>query len=341
MSTEPARRRYLVSIVLLVAAILQVQGCYYVQAVRGHQDLMSRRVPVDEVIADQESPERLKAKLALVDEARDFAVTDLKLPDNDSYRSYADLERDYVVWNVFATPEFSLSPKTWCYPVAGCVAYRGYFDEEDARRLGSRLDDDGYDVVVGGVAAYSTLGRFDDPVLNTMVRWSDVDLVATMFHELAHQKIYIKGDTAFNESFATAVADIGVELWLHQTGELDRLRVYEQHRMLRVAVQGAVAETRDELQRLYETEMDEDDMRMRKREILDALSAEAQRLIDEDGRNVRNWMAAPLNNARLASFSLYEGMVDLFKTVYEDCARDIECFYARSSEIGQLGRRRD
>ena len=339
--TDFARRRNLICSLLLAIAVLQMQGCYYVQAVRGHQDLMSRRVPVDEVIADQESPDRLKAKLALVDEARDFAVTDLMLPDNDSYRSYADLERDYVVWNVFATPEFSLSPKTWCYPVAGCVAYRGYFDEGDAEKLGNKLDEDGYDVVVGGVSAYSTLGRFDDPVLNTMVRWSDVDLVATMFHELAHQKIYIKGDTAFNESFATAVADIGVDRWLHKTGELDRLQVYEQHRRLRVAVQGAVADTRDELQRLYSTEMDEETMRSRKREILDALSAEAQRLIDEDGRNVRNWMAAPLNNARLTSFSLYEGMVDVFKTVYEDCARDIECFYARSSEIGQLGAGRD
>ena len=208
-----------------VVLLFQSGGCYYMQAISGHSDLMSRRQPVDEVIADEAVPEEIRVKLALVQEARDFAVTELLLPDNDSYRSYADLERDYVVWNVFAAPEFSLEPVTWCFPVAGCVAYRGYFDEEDARAKAEQMREDGFDVATGGIPAYSTLGRFDDPVLNTMMRWRDTDLVATIFHELAHQVLYVKDDTAFNESFATAVEEFADlpqlrgEAFLHPVGE--------------------------------------------------------------------------------------------------------------------------
>jgi predicted aminopeptidase len=186
----------------------------HMQAIRGQIEVMHARQPIPEVIADEESPDELRKRLATVQEARDFAVEELLLADNKSYRSYADLGRDYVVWNVFAAPEFSLEPKTWCYPVAGCVAYRGYFAEEAARKKAQTLSDDGFDVAVGGVSAYSTLGRFSDPVLNTMMRWPDTQLIATIFHELAHQKLYVKGDTEFNESFATAVADIGIKRWL-------------------------------------------------------------------------------------------------------------------------------
>jgi predicted aminopeptidase len=322
------------AVLVLLAGLME--GCYYMQAIRGHSDLMSRRRPVDEVIEDDRSPEELRDKLELVSDAREFASNELLLPDNDSYRTYSDLERDYVVWNVFAAPEFSLQPKTWCYPVAGCVAYRGYFSEDAARKLGSGLAEDGYDVAVGGVAAYSTLGRFDDPVLNTMMRWSDVDLVSTIFHELAHQKLYIKDDSAFNESFATAVADIGIERWLNLTGELDRLQVYRQHQALRVDVQQRVRQARSELEALYNSSLDDEEMRSRKREILDRLSAGAQTLIDADGRGVRNWLSPPLSNARLVSMNLYEGKVDAFKAIYEECARSLECFYSRAEQLGNL-----
>jgi predicted aminopeptidase len=329
-------RRSVVAAAVLVLLAGLMEGCYYMQAIRGHSDLMSRRRPVDEVIEDDRSPEELRDKLELVSDAREFASNELLLPDNDSYRTYSDLERDYVVWNVFAAPEFSLQPKTWCYPVAGCVAYRGYFSEDAARKLGSGLAEDGYDVAVGGVAAYSTLGRFDDPVLNTMMRWSDVDLVSTIFHELAHQKLYIKDDSAFNESFATAVADIGIERWLNLTGELDRLQVYRQHQALRVDVQQRVRQARSELEALYNSSLDDEEMRSRKREILDRLSAGAQTLIDADGRGVRNWLSPPLSNARLVSMNLYEGKVDAFKAIYEECARSLECFYSRAEQLGNL-----
>jgi len=184
------------------------------QAARGQLDVMSKREPIDKLIEAPDTPEELAARLRLVSEARQFAIDELLLPDNDSYRSYADLGRDYVVWNVFAAPEFSLDPKTWCFPIAGCVAYRGYFSEDAARRKADQLAEDGLDVAVGGVPAYSTLGRFDDPVLNTMMHWEDADLVATIFHELAHQVLYVKNDSAFNESFATTVEEIGIERWL-------------------------------------------------------------------------------------------------------------------------------
>jgi predicted aminopeptidase len=327
-------RRTLLCVFLLL--IFQIEGCYYMQAIRGHNDLMNRRRPVAEVIDDAESPEQLRKKLALVRQARDFAVAELLLPENDSYRSYADLERDYVVWNVFAAPEFSLEPKTWCYPVAGCVAYRGYFSKEAAEKLAAKLTDQGFDVAVGGVAAYSTLGRFADPILNTMMRWSDVDLVSTMFHELAHQKLYIKGDSAFNESFATAVANIGIERWLNETGELDRLRVYQERKVLQRSMLELVNETRGKLAALYAGDLDEESMRSRKRELLDQLSNDAQAVIDEDGSEVRNWLAAPLNNAQLVSSNLYEGRVAAFKAILKDCDEDIGCFYERTTAISEL-----
>ncbi|MDH5345149.1 MAG: aminopeptidase [Gammaproteobacteria bacterium] len=328
--------------VLLIAAALGSEGCYYVQAVRGHSELMSRRRPVAAVIADADAPESLRAKLALAQEARDYAVDVLLLPDNDSYRSYADIDRDYVVWNVFAAPELSLEPKTWCFPVAGCVAYRGYFSEDSAREFAGRLQDSGYDVAVGGVAAYSTLGRFDDPLLNTMMQWSDVDLVATMFHELAHQKLYVKGDSAFNESFATVVADIGIAAWLGHTGEPERLTAYENYRELRRSMLALVGSARDELATLYGGLSDRVDdsererLRKRKREILDGLSADAERLVAASGANVRNWLAAPLNNANLVSVGLYEGRVAAFRAMYDACGGALDCFYARALEVGEL-----
>jgi len=207
---------------LLLFLCVPLTGCYYMQAASGQWEVMRKRQPIAEVIKDSETSPELAARLRLLDEARDFSIEILGLPDNKSYRSYADLERDYVVWNVFAAPEFSLTPKQWCFPVAGCVSYRGYFSKEDALRDSKRLSDDGFDVAVGGVAAYSTLGKFNDPILSTMMRWDDIDLIAVLFHELAHQVVYVKDDSAFNESFATAVEEIGVKLWLETRGEEEK-----------------------------------------------------------------------------------------------------------------------
>ena len=246
---------FLVSAALTATMLLG--GCYYMQAVNGQLELMRKREPIPEVLANSTLPDDVRDKLELVMEARQFSVEALGLPDNGSYRSYADLERDFVVWNVFAAPEFSLEPETWCFPVVGCVAYRGYFSEDDARRLAEKLAASGYDVYVGGVPAYSTLGRFDDPVLNTMMRWSDVDLISTVFHELAHQRLFVKGDTAFNESFATAVAEAGLERWLAERDETDTLKRYYQRDQFRRELRVLADAAREDLAALYASGVDE------------------------------------------------------------------------------------
>jgi len=317
---------------------MQLVGCYYMQAVRGHLGVMNQRRPVVEVIADHESPGSLAERLAMVQKARDFAVSELLLPDNDSYRTYADIERDYVVWNVIAAEEFSLTAKSWCFPVAGCVAYRGYFSEKSAQKLADKLSNQSYDVTVGGVAAYSTLGKFADPLLNTMMRWSDTDLVATMFHELAHQKLYIKGDSAFNESFATAVASFGIERWLTEIDDPDALGAYNERKILRRSIMTQVRKTRKDLLTLYADDVAEEEKRDRKRTLMDELSAQAGRLIKASGTGARNWLAAPLNNARLVSLGLYEGQFSAFNKILTNCSADLECFYVATDKLAALSK---
>lgn len=321
---------------MAVTALLALEGCYYMQAVRGHFDLMNRRRSVAEVLDDPASPQDLRERLELVQEARRFSVEVLGLPDNDSYRSYADLEREFVVWNVFAVPEFSLQAKQWCFPVAGCVAYRGYFSHEAALDEARDLAEDGYDVAVGGVSAYSTLGRFDDPILNTMLRWSDTDLVATLFHELAHQKTYVKGDTRFNEAFATAVAEIGIERWFDERGEAELLERYRDRKALRREMLELVEESKIELARLYESDLDEDAMRQRKHETLDTLSTDVERLLDRNGASSPSWLAGTLNNARLVSLGLYEGWLPAFRFLYATCGEELDCFYERTATLAEL-----
>lgn len=313
-----------------------MEGCYYMQAVRGHIDLMQRKRSVAEVLDDPASPEELKQKLVLVQEARRFSVETLDLPDNDSYRSYADLEREFVVWNVFAAPEFSLRARQSCFPVAGCVAYRGYFSHEAALNEARKLAEDGFDVAVGGVSAYSTLGRFADPVLNTMLRWNDTDLVATVFHELAHQKTYAKGDTQFNESFATAVAEIGLERWLEARGESDLLERYRGRKALRREMLELVEARKIELARLYESGLAEESMRQRKHEIMDGLAAEVERLLRSNGAGSPAWLAGTLNNARLVSLGLYEGWLPAFRFLYATCGEELGCFFDEAAALAEL-----
>ena len=307
---------------MLVLPLLS--GCYYVHAARGQIELMTAREPIDELIADPSTPAALRERLVLVRRARAFATAELGLPDNGSYSRYVDLDRDYVVVNVFAAPEFSLKPKTWCYPIAGCVAYRGYFSQSAAQRFGARLEARGFDVAYGKVPAYSTLGRFEDPVVSTMLRRSDDGLVALLFHELAHQRIYVPGDTAFNESFASAVASIGLDRWQGGAGmpsaARDNAGGVKAHILRRY---------RERLAAAYDNPaLDDAARRARKMEIFAALAAD--------------WRAAgirskpPGNNAELAPIALYADLEPAFVALYRECGENLDCFYAEVERLAAL-----
>ncbi len=311
-------------------------GCYYAQAVQGHLGVMSKQEPIAELVESADTPGRLLQRLELVGQARQFSVEALGLPDNDSYTSYADLERDYVVWNVIAAPEFSTRPKRWCYPISGCVSYRGYFAEEKARNKGRRLAAQGYDVVVGGVAAYSSLGRFDDPILNTMMHWQDADLVAVMFHELAHQLLYVKGDSTFNESFATAVEEFGLERWLRERGAEQALSDYRARRALSGQVMHAIDRARTDLEGIYAAHSAVPEKRSLKQERLARMKAEIRRLASEMDLPAPTWLEAEINNARLASLTLYEGRLPEFRRMLERCSDQLSCFYAEAQALAEL-----
>ncbi len=322
-------------LVLLLTCCVLLNGCYYLQAAHGQWELTRKREPIDEVLARRDTPPELAARLRLVQDARQFAVDELALPDNGTYRAYADLERDYVLWNVFAAPEFSLEPKTWCFPVAGCVGYRGYFSKEAADREATELEAEGYDVAVGGVAAYSTLGRFKDPVLNTMMNWDDARLVAVLFHELAHQVVYVKDDTAFNESFATAVEEFGLRRWLAARGAGDEMTRYEDRRRLSEEIMTVIAAARSDLEALYASALPDEEKRRSKRRRLNSLAdAVAARLGNEGAAG--HWLGGELNNARLVPMALYEGHLPAFEVLLEQCEQSLECFYEAASALGEL-----
>ncbi len=321
---------------LVLMLCLSTSGCYYVQAAAGQWQVIKKREPIETVIEDTSTPTKLAERLMLVQQARTFSVDELALPDNKSYRSYADIERDYVVWNVFAAPEFSLEPRRWCFPIAGCVSYRGYFSRKAAYDESERLAKKGFDVSVGGVSAYSTLGNFDDPVLSSMLRWDDLQLVAVLFHELAHQVLYVKGDTGFNESFATAVEELGMQRWLSSRGQHDDITAYRERRELRQDLMVLVASARDDLRTIYAAADNEEEKRHRKKARLGQLARVASTRLERSGRDSASWLRGELNNARLASMALYEGRLPAFRALLANCHDDIRCFYAKAGELAKL-----
>jgi len=323
--------------VVVAGIVASLSACYYMQAARGQFEVMNKRESIDDVINASETPAELSKRLELVKEVRQFSIDELGLPDNDSYRSYADIKRDYVVWNVFAAPEFSLQPKRWCFPVAGCVNYRGYFSEDAARRKADQLRDD-YDVAVGGIAAYSTLGRFSDPVLNTMMHWEDTDLVAVLFHELAHQVLYVKGDSGFNESFATAVEEFGLERWLSSRDQQSELTGYRERQALNERLMKHVEQARLDLEAIYSSSIGAEEMRLRKKDRINQLHSDLSNELERCGRESPAWLGEGLNNARLASMNLYHGRLPEFRTLLADCDDDLECFYAAASDLADRER---
>ncbi len=315
-----------------------LSGCYYVQATRGQIEVLAKREPIDEVLASPDTDAELERRLRLVQEARQFSVEELGLPDNKSYRSYTDLERDFVVWNVFAAPEFSLDAREWCYPIVGCVSYRGYFSEEAAHEEADKLKQKGFDVAVGGVPAYSTLGNFNDPVLNTMMRWDDVRLVSTLFHELAHQVLYIKDDTAFNESFATAVEEIGIERWLRANGNPEDMAGYRAQKALNRRLVELVDAARDDLRDYFGRETDAETLRALKSERYERLADEVRAALRAAGRSENHWLTVELNNARLLPMALYDRYVPAFLALYAGCGNELECLYEEVETLSKLDR---
>ena len=334
--------------VALAAASLAFSGCsdieYYWQGIAGQTDLLARAKPIPEVIATT-SDAALKGRLIRAQEIRAFASRELGLPDNRSYTSYADLGRPYAVWNVFAAPELSLTPRQWCFPVAGCVNYRGYFTEADARTEAARLVANGDDVHVSGIPAYSTLGYFDDPVLSTFVRYREVDLARLLFHELAHQVVYVKDDTAFNESFAVAVEEAGVARWLaHEAkvrGEAERATLtaeLQRGRELRAEFRKMIGTTRERLTALYASSATDEEKRAGKAEAFAALRAayDAQKTATGGGVSFDRWFAGGANNAGIAAMALYADRVPQFTAILAAENGDLPRFYARVKALGEL-----
>jgi len=313
-------------------------GGFYGQAVRGHMNLMSKRQPIEEVLLAPDTDEDLQRQLQLVVEARAFASSRLDLPDNDSYTTYVSLDRDYVVWNVFAAPEFSVQPRQWCFPVAGCVVYRGYFAEAGATAYADKLAAQGFDVYVGGVAAYSTLGRFDDPVLSTMMSWDDDQLVAILFHELAHQRLYIKDDSQFNEGFATAVEELGMARWFADRDDAAGLAGFELKRERSQAFNLLLATTRERLAEIYRSGEDKQVMAQRKTQEFEDLAQRYQALRRSwNGyAGYDRWFASPVNNARLIPVSTYGRLVPAFRALFRNSGEDFAAFYAACEELADL-----
>jgi predicted aminopeptidase len=290
------------------------------------------------VIDQASTPPALRAQLAAVASIRDFASRELGLPDNGSYRSYADVGRRYVVWNVVAAPEFSVDAKEWCYPIVGCVAYRGYFVEARARRFAARLRGKGFDVLVGGVAAYSTLGHFNDPVLNTMMGWNDVELASIIFHELTHQLLYVPNDSSFNEALATTVEEEGVRRWLRAQGrhaDLASHLVLQDHHAKVVELLTA---TRADLRAVYASGLAPELMREKKRAAFAAMRSSFARLKADWGGHApfESWFDEDLNNAHLASISTYFTCVPGFERELKAVGGDLTAFYARVRELAKL-----
>jgi len=320
-----------------LAALLPLAGCYLLQAAGGQLDLNARRVPLERVIAAPATPPPLRAQLELVRRARDFATRELGLPDNGSYRAYADVGRPYVVWNVFAAPEFSVEPRTWCFPIAGCSAYRGYFAEARARRFARGLEARGYDVLVGGVPAYSTLGHFADPVLNTMLGASDEELVATIFHELAHQRLYVRDDSAFNEAFATVVEGEGLRRWLEAEGHAGALAEFRRRQDRYAEVAALVGEARARLRQLYAEPLPRERMRERKAAEFARLRAAYEQRRAHWGTGGYEWLfGATLNNASLLAVATYQECVPGLEQRLAAAGADLARFYAAAGELARL-----
>jgi predicted aminopeptidase len=338
----------------LLLAVLAMSGCrtlsFYSQAIKGQYQIITHEQKIQKLLADPGTPAPLKAKLELVQNLRAFAQEGLQLPVDGHYEKYVDVHRPFVVWNVEAAPEFSLEPKSWCYPFLGSLDYRGYFTKEGARKYGAWLQTKGYDVYVGGVTAYSTLGWFKDPVLNTFLFDPEPDLAETLFHELGHQRVFAGSDTDFNEAFATTVGQEGARRWLQAKGDQAALEDYLNHLRRTAEFARLIRNTRARLETLYGDERTEagkikatrkqrtippEQLRQQKQELLDRLQHEYAQLKAQWGGSTDydSWFARKVNNAQLNSVAAYYDLVPGFERLLAQNGGDLGKFYEAADQL--------
>lgn len=330
------------SFFIVISLVFWLDGCanlpYYAQAVDGQLDILRRAQPISTIVADPNADKKLKRVLSKVVLLRKFASHNLKLPDNDSYTTYADLKRPYVVWNVYATPEFSTKLKKWCFVGAGCVDYRGFFSKEDAQNFAQELKSKGYDVHVGGIRAYSTLGWFDDPVLNTFLGYSEIELAGLIFHELAHQVVYVKDDSVFNESFATMVEQEGINRWLENNGTNQQQYDFSAKQNREDIFIKLVLNYRKRLKELFSSNVIDSKKRMSKLHIFSEMRKDFARLkaTDIGFSSYDKWFSLELNNALLATISTYTQHVPAFHALLMKQGGDLESFFDVVKEISKM-----
>ena len=326
---------------LMCAAATMLVSCsslnYYAQAAQGQLTLLSDARPIEEWLADQNTDAKLRTRLATARQIRTFAVHELGLPDNNSYKNYASLARPFVLWNVVATPELSLKPVQWCFPVAGCVSYRGYYSKEDAAAYGRELRAAGNDVQVGGVPAYSTLGWFDDPLISTFIYYPDAELARLLFHELSHQVVYVQGDSQFNESFASAVEEAGVERWLSSYGNQARRDNYIKFSARKKEFLKLLLTCRSALEDTYASKASQANKRAAKARLFQKLKDDYQLLKLSWGgfAGYDRFFAEPLSNAHLASIATYNDFIPAFRALLAR-EKTFSRFYAAARVLAEL-----
>lgn len=327
-----------------VATTLTLGGCatlsYYAQAVGGHMQVMGLARPIPDLLVDPATEPGLRSRLENVAAIREFASRELALPDNGSYRSYADLGRPYVVWNVFAAEEFSVDLESWCFPLVGCVNYRGYYDREAAEKFARELEKQELETHVGNVPAYSTLGVFDDPVLNTFLGFGEPELARLIFHELAHQRLFLPGDSTFNESFATTVENEGMRRWLAATASPEAFASYQARQERKVRIQELLASYRSRLKDLYTLPLPADRMRQAKAGIFAQLRREHDAMTAQWGgrSGYEAFFGQGLNNARLGSAGLYNKLVPAFEALLAETGHDLPSFYRQAAALAKLSK---
>lgn len=327
---------------ILVASLFLLNACndgsYLWQCAMGQWTLMSRARPIDDILEQATEPQAVRDQLIKVVKIREFAVDVLQLPDSGSYRKYADLERPFAVWNLVAAPELSLELNQWCFPIAGCVTYHGYFDEATAQAVAKGYSSRGFDVDVYGVQAYSTLNWFDDPVLNTFLGNDDLRLASLLFHEMAHQVIYVKNDTAFNESFAKTVEMEGVRRWLQATGSGALWQEFLQREEKSAKFHNLLTQTRTDLGKLYASSLDDNEKRLAKENLLKKAFDDYETLKENlNGyKGFDAWMQRGLNNARLSSVATYNDLVPAFQVLLQQAGNDLQTFYLEVKNFAAL-----